>query len=33
MSEDIVRYEAMEAAFWAECIAALRKKLTPVKGR
>ena len=33
VSEDILRYEAMEAAFWAECIAALRKKLTPVKGR
>jgi hypothetical protein len=33
VSEDIIRYEAMEAAFWAECIAALRKKLTPVKGR
>ena len=29
VSEDIIRYEAMEAAFWAECIAALRKKLTP----
>ena len=28
VSEDIIRYEAMEAAFWAECIAALRKKLT-----
>lgn len=29
VSEDIIRYEAMEAAFWAECIAALRKKLNP----
>jgi hypothetical protein len=29
VSEDTVRYEAMEAAFWAGCLAALRAKLIP----
>lgn len=27
VAEDVIRYEAMEAAFWKECVAALRKKL------
>jgi hypothetical protein len=27
VSEDVVRYEAMDAAFWQECVAALRQKL------
>lgn len=29
IAEDVVRYEAMEVAFWQECIAALRLKLLP----
>jgi hypothetical protein len=29
IAEDVVRYEAMEVAFWQECIAALRQKLIP----
>jgi hypothetical protein len=27
IAADVVRYEAMDAAFWAECLAALRQKL------
>jgi hypothetical protein len=27
IAKDVVRYEAMEAAFWKECVAALRMKL------
>ena len=27
VAEDVVRYEAMEAAFWKECVAGLRQKL------
>ena len=29
IAKNVVRYEAMEAAFWKECLAALRKKLIP----
>jgi hypothetical protein len=29
VAKDVVRYEAMEVAFWKECVAALRQKLTP----
>lgn len=29
VAEDVIRYEAMEAAFWKECVAALREKLIP----
>jgi len=29
IAEDVVRYEAMEVSFWAECVAGLRKKLIP----
>ena len=29
IAADVVRYEAMEAAFWQECVAALRKSLIP----
>lgn len=29
IATDVVRYEAMEVAFWAECIAALRTTLIP----
>jgi hypothetical protein len=29
IAKDVVRYEAMEAAFWKECVAALRQKLAP----
>lgn len=29
VAKDVVRYEAMEAAFWKECVAALRQKLIP----
>ena len=28
-AKDVVRYEAMEAAFWKECVAGLRQKLIP----
>lgn len=31
VNEDTVRYEAMEAAFWAECVAALRAKIISAK--
>ena len=31
VAEDVVRYEAMEAAFWKECLAGLRQKLIPAK--
>lgn len=27
VAKDVVRYEAMEAAFWKECVAALRQRL------
>ncbi len=27
VTEDVVRYEAMEAAFWKECVAGLREKI------
>ena len=29
IAKDVVRYEAMEAAFWKECVAGLRQKLIP----
>lgn len=29
IATDVVRYEAMEVGFWAECVAALRKNLIP----
>lgn len=29
IAKDVVRYEAMEAAFWKECVTALRQKLIP----
>lgn len=29
IAKDVVRYEAMEVAFWKECVAALRQKLSP----
>lgn len=29
VATDVVRYEAMEASFWKECVAALRQKLGP----
>lgn len=28
IAKDVVRYEAMEVAFWKECVAALRQRLT-----
>lgn len=28
VAKDVIRYEAMEVAFWMECVAALRQKLT-----
>lgn len=29
VNPDVIRYEAMEAAFWVECLAALRQKIIP----
>ena len=29
IAKDVVRYEAMEAAFWIDCLAALRRELIP----
>ena len=29
VSPDVVRYDAMETAFWQECLAELRRQLTP----
>lgn len=29
IAKDVVRYEAMEVAFWKECVAALRRELVP----
>ena len=31
IAKDVVRYEAMEADFWRECLAGLRQKLVPTK--
>ena len=30
IAEDVIRYEAMDATFWTECVAALRKNLSPL---